>query len=354
MTGHDEELEIILENQVAQSVLAQLGTGEGSVAALRVNAAGQQAVQAAMMAVLDLATGADILDADSGLPVVTVRHVNAARRLVDTSVKIREMWRQDVDKAGGRAQQHRATSTLKRRLLTSRKSHARTSNLVECIVCSGKRKCPASKDVAAIVQAAFAKCPRFGSHSAKGGGRVRRLARCSSRPQKSTVSHEADAPAAGCVGDAVVNSLGAHASADIAELGGCAGELVQGPFVRCLQRHLQEDGWLVSRILQMGLELRVDVHSSRPTRTDWTASLVKKIFRAISSHHDLILPCTLLVGWYVCGVRLFHSYCSAIWHCFDSCCFKLVYKYLYRSFTLDSCSTTASQMFASLFAHFLD
>ena len=91
---HGEARKIMLGNQVVQSVLAQLNTSDGNVAALHASASGQQGVQAALMAVLDYAAGADTLDAAIGLPRVTVEHVNAARRLVDTSVKIRDMWRQ--------------------------------------------------------------------------------------------------------------------------------------------------------------------------------------------------------------------------------------------------------------------
>ena len=76
-----------------------MSTPDGSVAALHSNAAGQQGVQAALLVVLDMAAGGGSIDLTSGLPIISVEHVNAARRLVDISVSIREMWRQGLDDA---------------------------------------------------------------------------------------------------------------------------------------------------------------------------------------------------------------------------------------------------------------
>ena len=53
------------------------------------------------MAVLDFASGGDVLDAVTSLPLVSVEHVNTARRLVDISVAIREMWRQSLEDPTG-------------------------------------------------------------------------------------------------------------------------------------------------------------------------------------------------------------------------------------------------------------
>lgn len=48
---------------------------------------------------MDFGAGADILDTETNLPMVSVEHVNCARRLVDISVSIREMWREAFDRA---------------------------------------------------------------------------------------------------------------------------------------------------------------------------------------------------------------------------------------------------------------
>ena len=101
MPLEDEGRKLMLGNQVAQSIRAQQSTDDISVAALHANAAGQQGVYAALMAGLDFAAGGGQLHPDSNLPVVTVEHVNSARRLVDISVSIREMWRQNLEKLFG-------------------------------------------------------------------------------------------------------------------------------------------------------------------------------------------------------------------------------------------------------------
>ena len=66
---------------------------DSSVAALHAKAAGQQGVSAGAMAGLDLAAGGAVMDPTTNLPMVTVEHVNCVRRLVDISVRIRDMWR---------------------------------------------------------------------------------------------------------------------------------------------------------------------------------------------------------------------------------------------------------------------
>ena len=95
----NEARKVMLGNQVVQSVRAQLSTSDSSTAALHANAAGQQGVQAGLVALLDFGAGADILDTTTNLPMVSVEHVNCARRLVDISVAIREMWREELDRA---------------------------------------------------------------------------------------------------------------------------------------------------------------------------------------------------------------------------------------------------------------
>jgi hypothetical protein len=55
------------------------------------------------MAVLDYGSGADILDATSQLPRITIAHVNSTRRLLDISLAIRELWRTELDKLEQRA-----------------------------------------------------------------------------------------------------------------------------------------------------------------------------------------------------------------------------------------------------------
>ena len=93
----DQARKVMLGNQVAQSVRAQLSSHDASLAALQANAAGQQGVQAALMAALDFAAGGGRCDEVNNLPVITVEYVQCVRRLLDISVAIREMWRESLE-----------------------------------------------------------------------------------------------------------------------------------------------------------------------------------------------------------------------------------------------------------------
>ena len=95
----DDARKVLLGNQVAQNIKAKQCDSDVQLAALHANAAGQQGVFAALMAVLDYAAGEERLSA--GLPVVTREHVQSARRLVDISVAIRAMWRCPLDGSAG-------------------------------------------------------------------------------------------------------------------------------------------------------------------------------------------------------------------------------------------------------------
>ena len=92
-----EARKVMLGNQVAQTVRAQLAANDPTLAALEANAAWQQGVQAGLVAALDFAAGGGKLDEDTGLPMITVEHVQCARRLVDISVEIRKAWRAPLD-----------------------------------------------------------------------------------------------------------------------------------------------------------------------------------------------------------------------------------------------------------------
>ncbi|CAK0817830.1 unnamed protein product [Prorocentrum cordatum] len=95
---------IMTGNQVAQSIRAQLrGDDDPTLAALEANAAGQQGVQAALVAVLDYSGGGGTLDAASGLPLITTQHVQCARRMLDISIAIRTIWRAALDEDGDAA-----------------------------------------------------------------------------------------------------------------------------------------------------------------------------------------------------------------------------------------------------------
>ena len=91
----EEARKIMLGNQVVQSIRSQRCVHDSSVAALHATAAGQQGVSAGAMAGLDLAAGGAVMDPTTNLPMVTVEHVNFVRRLVDISVRIRDMWRRE-------------------------------------------------------------------------------------------------------------------------------------------------------------------------------------------------------------------------------------------------------------------
>lgn len=108
-----EARNIMLGNQVAQSVRAELAAADPALAALEANAAWQQGVQAGLLAALDYAAGGGKLDPDTNLPLITVEHVQCARRLVDISVDIRKAWRAPVhqraaDETSGDEQPHLA------------------------------------------------------------------------------------------------------------------------------------------------------------------------------------------------------------------------------------------------------
>ncbi|CAK0876195.1 unnamed protein product, partial [Prorocentrum cordatum] len=100
----EEARNIMTGNQVAQSIRAQLrGDDDPTLAALEANAAGQQGVQAALVAVLDYSGGGGTLDAASGLPLITTQHVQCARRMLDISIAIRTIWRAALDEDGDAA-----------------------------------------------------------------------------------------------------------------------------------------------------------------------------------------------------------------------------------------------------------
>ena len=84
-----------------QSVRAQRAANDASIAALHANVAGQQGVFAALMAVLDYAAGGGLVNGTTGLPVVTVEHVESARRLINISTDIRVLWRQEFSDSRG-------------------------------------------------------------------------------------------------------------------------------------------------------------------------------------------------------------------------------------------------------------
>ncbi|CAK0828249.1 unnamed protein product, partial [Prorocentrum cordatum] len=106
----EEARNIMTGNQVAQSIRAQLRGDQRAKNVqpqLRVqpgaNAAGQQGVQAALVAVLDYSGGGGTLDAASGLPLITTQHVQCARRMLDISIAIRTIWRAALDEDGDAA-----------------------------------------------------------------------------------------------------------------------------------------------------------------------------------------------------------------------------------------------------------
>eukprot|EP00973_Karenia_brevis_P031418 4333782-Karenia_brevis.AAC.1 len=96
----EEARNVMLGNQVAQSVKAQQCTSDPSLAALHANAAGQQGNQAGLIAVLDWAAGGGKMDAATNLPLITVDHVQSGRRLIDVSVAIRAGWRAELETLG--------------------------------------------------------------------------------------------------------------------------------------------------------------------------------------------------------------------------------------------------------------
>lgn len=90
---------------MAQSVRSSASEGNVATSALHANAAWQQGVLAALLAVLEYGAGAeDVLDAD-GKILVSTKHVQLAWRLVEVTLGIREVWRgplqpqRDQDKA---------------------------------------------------------------------------------------------------------------------------------------------------------------------------------------------------------------------------------------------------------------
>ena len=97
----DEARKVMMGNQVAQSIRAeQRADDDTTLAALEANAAGQQGVHAALLAILDYAGGGGSLDPQCGLPIITTEHVQCARRLLDISIAIRAIWRAPPDEDG--------------------------------------------------------------------------------------------------------------------------------------------------------------------------------------------------------------------------------------------------------------
>ncbi|CAK0838521.1 unnamed protein product, partial [Prorocentrum cordatum] len=99
--GAKKARKIMAGNQVAQGIRAQLrADDDATISALESNAAGQQGVQAALLAVLDHAVGGGTLDEASGLPIIAADHVQCARRMLDISLAIRDIWRAALDEVG--------------------------------------------------------------------------------------------------------------------------------------------------------------------------------------------------------------------------------------------------------------
>eukprot|EP00435_Cladocopium_sp_Y103_P011419 s250_g3.t1 len=89
-------------NQVAQSIRATGKDGQSSMEALHANAAHQQGILSAAVAILEMAAGSGSFD-EQGQLQVTEDHVQAtltvAARLVELSLQIREVLRGPVDAA---------------------------------------------------------------------------------------------------------------------------------------------------------------------------------------------------------------------------------------------------------------
>ncbi|CAJ1368307.1 unnamed protein product [Effrenium voratum] len=94
----DGAQKLLLSNQVAQAIRATNKDGQASMEALRANAAHQQGMMSAAVAILELAAGGGSFD-ESGQLQVTEDHVQVASRLVELSLQIREVLRGPVDAA---------------------------------------------------------------------------------------------------------------------------------------------------------------------------------------------------------------------------------------------------------------
>ena len=88
--------EVLLGNQVAQSVRAQMSSEDSTTQALHANAAGMQGILAALIAVLELAGGGGQFDSDGHL-VVQLAHIQCAWRLTEAALGIREAFRGALD-----------------------------------------------------------------------------------------------------------------------------------------------------------------------------------------------------------------------------------------------------------------
>ena len=73
-------------------MLSSANESNVATSALHANAAWQQGVLAALLAVLDFGAGGDVLDTEGNV-LVSAKHVQLAWRLVEVSLGIREAWR---------------------------------------------------------------------------------------------------------------------------------------------------------------------------------------------------------------------------------------------------------------------
>ncbi|CAJ1456563.1 unnamed protein product [Effrenium voratum] len=94
----DGAQKLLVGNQVAQSIRATNKDGQASMEALHANAAHQEGMMSAAVAILELAAGGGSFD-ESGQLQVTEDHVQVASRLVELSLQIREVLRGPVDAA---------------------------------------------------------------------------------------------------------------------------------------------------------------------------------------------------------------------------------------------------------------
>ena len=93
----EEGRKILLVNQVAQNIKAA-GSTDTSLSALYTNAAAQQGIPAALLSVADFCDGVSHLDPVTSMSLIIEEHVQCARRFVDISVMIREVFRESLEK----------------------------------------------------------------------------------------------------------------------------------------------------------------------------------------------------------------------------------------------------------------
>ena len=108
----------MLGNQVAQAVRAQLAGSDITAPAQHAQAAGQQGVVAACLAVLDFAAGGGDFaeEAHGGHLLISEAHVNAAWRLVDICLGIKAIFRMDPSVGHGMDDPSQGPSQISRPL----------------------------------------------------------------------------------------------------------------------------------------------------------------------------------------------------------------------------------------------